>query len=89
MYDSSFRVYEYDVNLERYSKIDEGFTALNQDSFSKDGDMKYNCKINGNECDYESYQAEYDTYENGTGFDLIELSDASVGVYVIDTIKNY
>ena len=51
--------------------------------------MKYNCKINGNECDYESYQIEWHTYETGTGFEFIELSDTSVGVSVIDTIKNY
>ena len=62
---------------------------MDQDSFSKDGEMKYNCKINGNECDYESYQIEWNTYETGTGFEFIELSDASVGVSVIDTIKNY
>ena len=89
LYDSSFRVYEYDENSGSYPKTYEGFAALDQDSFSKDGEMKYNCKINGNECDYESYQIEWNTYETGTGFEFIELSDASVGVSVIDTIKNY
>jgi len=89
VYDSSFAVYEYDENSGSYPETDEGFAALDQDSFSKDGDMKYNCKINGNECDYESYQIEWNTYETGTGFEFIELSEASVGVSVIDTIKNY
>lgn len=87
-YDSSFAVYKYDENSGSYPKTYEGFAALDQDSFSKDGEMKYNCKINGNECDYESYQIEWNTYETGTGFKFIELSDASVGVSVIDTIKN-
>lgn len=89
VYDSSFAVYKYDENSGSYPETYEGFAALDQDSFSKDGDMKYNCKINGNECDYESYQIEWNTYETGTGFEFIELSEASVGVSVIDTIKNY
>ena len=89
LYDSSFGVYEYDANLGSYSKTYEGFAALDQDRFLKDGAMKYNCKINGNECDYESYQIERNTYENGTGFFPIRLSEVSIGVSVIDTIKNY
>lgn len=89
LYDSSFRVYEYDANSGSYSETNEGIAELDQDSFSKDGEMKYNCKINSNECDYESYQIEWNTYETGTGFEFIELSEASVGVSVIDTIKNY
>lgn len=86
--DTAFQVFQYDNNTGKYASVQDGSATANVPGEPESG---YNYEIDGTECDADTYNSAYETWNTAEGYTDIqlEIEVLPTGSSIIDVINNY